>query len=801
MYEIEGRGTDLSFHIRFKMMTARAATAAMATLLLASQAPGFAGSVSAATAEQVTEASTGEDVLSVVSSDVPEGAKISSKQASDNILKLFPLLQKATITSAKFDSPNSYPPPDYKAWEIGFGIREGNHSMGFSATVHAGTGEVLSVHLPSELLDKQRTESDRQVTESEAEKLAEAFLYEAIPDLEKDAFVAISESYPYAVQQSLFGRTEYQYQYQLKHEGLLSAAETAYVNVDDQGRVTGYSRSTIESDYPSSKPELSAEQAKKKFDEQFDVELAYISPDGFSSRKGQKYYLGYLPKSSGNGLDANTLKPINPMTGEEMTSDSEQQDKPLKGSVAAFVPNTGQKLNATQAESLVKKNFDIPKGYQLEHSQLSKGYFASPNSQVWSLSWSDRNASASYMFMRDISAQVDAATGQIYSFNVYQRIMPGTTEAGATEETSSKPVTKAEAEKLAVNTAIALVPDAANQFRVSTVIESDGARTFLFKRYMNGILVKDDSLQIQVAKDGSITEYYSRMAATPELLPTDAKPAISYEDAKATYLQEIQLILAYSRYGGYGMTNGEATPMGVKLAYMPSRSENSIYGLYEVLDANTGEWRNMYADLNSSSKTQPTDIAGHVAETALKSMIQHGVFIADDQGRILPDRVITKGDWFNYLARALNPSLDVYYNGDSDDKPFADITSDSPYYPAIRTLLDQRWLGGSDPEKNLNPQEEMTREELAVLLVQILRYEKLAGFYTLPSDLPNIADAGAVTNKGAVSLSLKLGLLPSIEGRFMPARKVTVAEAAQVLERLAKLQGKTDTFMSGNRLY
>ncbi|MNC78385.1 hypothetical protein D3C75_1305840 [compost metagenome] len=70
-----------------------------------------------------------------------------------------------------------------------------------------------------------------------------------------------------------------------------------------------------------------------------------------------------------------------------------------------------------------------------------------------------------------------------------------------------------------------------------------------------------------------------------------------------------------------------------------------------------------------------------------------------------------------------------------------------------------------------------------------------------PSDLPNIADASAINNKGAVSLSLKLGLLPSIEGRFMPARKVTVAEASQVLERLAKLQGKTDTFMTGSRLY
>ena len=109
-------------------------------------------------------------------------------------------------------------------------------------------------------------------------------------------------------------------------------------------------------------------------------------------------------------------------------------------------------------------------------------------------------------------------------------------------------------------------------------------------------------------------------------------------------------------------------------------------------------------------------------------MTQHGVLLADEQGRVFPDRVITRGDWFNYLARAINPNMDLYYSGDGDDKLYADVTPDSPYYKAVRALIDQRWLAGADPEQNLNPQEEMTREELAVLLVRILRYEKLAGF-------------------------------------------------------------------------
>lgn len=500
-------------------------------------------------------------------------------------------------------------------------------------------------------------------------------------------------------------------------------------------------------------------------------------------------------------LEANTLERFNAMTGKVITEDTVQQDKPLKGSVAAFVPAKGQRLNAQQAESLVKKSFDIPEGYKLDYSQLNKGSYWSPNNQVWSLSWSNRNANMSYMFMRDISAQVDATTGQIYSYSLYQRIGSDAAQEKPDEKNEGKSVTRTQAEKLAINSVIALVPDATEQFKLSSVLEVEDARTFIFQRYLNGIAVKDDLVQVQVLNDGTISEFYANLAATPELLPASKEPAISYEEAKAAYLEEFKLVLAYSRYGGQGTSSGQVTPSGINLSYMPTRDDQSINGGYEVLDANTGEWTSLYNTSSTAAQAAPSDIAGHVAEEAILNMTQHSVLVPDEQGRVFPDRVITRGDWFNYLARAVNPNLDIYYTVNGDDKLYADITPDSPYYQAVRTLIDQRWLAGADPEVSLNPQDEMTREELAVLLVRILRYEKLAGFYSMPSDLPNLVDANSITNKGAVSLSMKLGLLPSIEGRFMPARKVTVAEASQVLERLAKLQGKTDSFMTGSRLY
>lgn len=795
---------DWNMNGRLKTFTAKAAATAMATLLFTTHAPGFMGSASAAQAGagSVNEAVSGEnEQLDVTSNDVPEGAKISSRQAADHIFKLFPILKKATITSANFDSPNSYPAPDYKAWDIGFQVVQGNHSMGFSASVHAGTGEVLSVHLPSEFVENQLSADDVKLTREEAEKTALELLHKAIPGLQEDQYVPLGDQFSLVEQKALFGRNQYQFPYHLKHDGVVSDAETVYISVDERGQATSYSRSTISAKYPSSKPKVSEEKARQVFEDAFDVELAYISKEYLSSRQRQQYVLGYIPKEDSMGpINANTLEQMDVLTGKAVDKSNQHLNKKVTGNVPAFTAANGQRLNVQQAVDRVATSFDIPKDYKLEHSQLTKSYYGNMNNQVWSLSWSNRNANMSYMFMRDISAQVDAVTGQVYSYNMMHRIGPEMGEKEPSQK-EKKTLTSQQAESLAMNTIIATVPHAKEEYQLARMIELDDARTFVFQRYVNGIRVQGDTAQVQVMNNGTINEFYTQLAATSEQLPAEITPVISYEEAKELYLKKYTLMLNYTRYGGFGLGSSEPLPVGVNLAYVPVSDIKSLYNMDELLDANTGQWFFMYGGAHAEAQVEPTDIAGHIAESALRNMIKHSVLVPDEQGRVFPDQVITRGDWFNYVARALNPNMDMYYNSDNNEKLFADVTIDSPYFKAVKVLMDQRWLGGADPEKQLKLEEEMTREELAVLLMQILRYEKLAGFYMQPADLPNIADASAIHNKGAVSLSLRLGLLPSIEGRFMPARKVTVAEVSQVLERLAKLQGKTDTFLSGSRLY
>lgn len=100
-----------------------------------------------------------------------------------------------------------------------------------------------------------------------------------------------------------------------------------------------------------------------------------------------------------------------------------------------------------QAVDRVAAHFDIPKDYKLRHSQLTKGNYGDMNNQVWSLSWSNRNANISYMFMRDISAQVDAVTGQVYSYTLMRRVGPEMGQEKPSQEKESRTVTPRQAEK------------------------------------------------------------------------------------------------------------------------------------------------------------------------------------------------------------------------------------------------------------------------------------------------------------------------------------------------------------------
>ncbi|MNE62481.1 Endo-1,4-beta-xylanase A precursor [compost metagenome] len=124
-----------------------------------------------------------------------------------------------------------------------------------------------------------------------------------------------------------------------------------------------------------------------------------------------------------------------------------------------------------------------------------------------------------------------------------------------------------------------------------------------------------------------------------------------------------------------------------------------------------------------------------------------------------------------------------------DRKTIAGVSADSPYYDAVNFAVSRSWL---DKDAVLKPEDKLTREELAVLVSSFLKYSKLAAFLGNDNTVTSFSDSASITNKGAVALVVRLGLLQGENGKFNPQQHLTKAQAASIIMKLVELQGKTD---------
>ncbi|WP_211749721.1 YcdB/YcdC domain-containing protein [Paenibacillus sp. Marseille-Q4541] len=763
--------------------------AAMAAIMLGVHTQGAIQSVSAASAV-VSNTKDDQAVSSITDSKIPTGAKISSNEAHKKIVALFPELSKATLVSVNYGDSYSYPKTDKKDWDLQYQVEKGTMTHGFNARVSGETGEVLSVHVPEILWETNDT--DQRISKENAAEISKTFLRKALPNLKEEdyrlVYQGMGETPP------LFGHAQYSFSYQLKVNGLPASDSQASISVHDSGKVVGYSRSSLDSKYPSSTPKVTQAEAEALFKKSFDVQLAYIPVSYPLGARHTNYYIGYVPTGEGIGIDANTGKILNSadISGDNTT---EMLNEALPTGSEKFKP-AASPISQDEAVALIKKYLALPEGYVQRDTRLVKNRYGTGKS-TWDIRFEKENVSPDRMFMNDISVQVDQTTGEIKSYNLYTSYTES--EQNDSKQSQGKDISKEVAKEQVLKTILALVPNASEELKLTSIYTSDDSYSFSFSRYINGVSVYNDGIQMTISKKGIVQSYYNSLYADAKKLPA-AEPSVTKEQAIASYLKEYKLELGYQGYGGYYSNNGEV-PRTVKLVYNPTLANGeSDYYASKVLDGVTAKWRSLYSSEEESIVAEVVDIKGHQNEKVLENMISHGVLVPSAEGKVEPERTITKGDWYTYLARAVYPNPENGYYSSREQQLFADVDVESPYYQVVSILIENGWLE-ADSEVKLSADDQITREQLSEMIVSILKYDKLSKFYQEGSDLPSVADASQIKNKGAASLAIKLDLLPLIDGRFLPERLVTVAEASKVLSRLAELQGKLDFFMNSQSSY
>ena len=177
----------------------------------------------------------------------------------------------------------------------------------------------------------------------------------------------------------------------------------------------------------------------------------------------------------------------------------------------------------------------------------------------------------------------------------------------------------------------------------------------------------------------------------------------------------------------------------------------------------------------AAAETGYTDVpSGHWAEESIRRATDLGLFQGVGKGRFGLGRPISRAAFATALCRLFD------WEEVRPDRPsYADVAKDSWYYAAVETLLSNDAVAASGHE--FRPEEDLTRGEMASMLVRGLGYTSLAG--TAASYGGPFTDVSV--NRGFITLAYDLGLVSGKgNGRFDPDGSATREQAAAVLIRV-----------------
>ncbi|WP_249900426.1 YcdB/YcdC domain-containing protein [Paenibacillus sp. PK3_47] len=744
-----------------------------------------------AAAESVKAVSPAEGLQQAAGETVSKGtpdpadAKITKDEAVAKVRKLFPALQDATVSNVQLgDNGTVYPPAENQMiWNINWQYSIGNSSYGFSSTVDAMNGDLISTYLHFPFAEDVSYYPPK-VTRAEALEKAKSFITAAAPSL-KSGDLQLDENTVYVGNgQALFGPVQHSFSFNLLKNGLPSS-DSLMIVLDGDGNVTSFNKPSTSKQYPSAKPAVTLEQAEKKFKDGFEVALSYIPV--YKNGTIKKWVLGWQPQEQ-------SVYAIDAQSGRKIDSEgSEAADGPLSYEAVPpgkqlFQPvSSGKELTAEEAAKRVQEAVGLPKERKLVSQTLSPSYLKKGENQ-WMLNWGDAMGDMRGGMPGRSFAVINASTGEISQFQLDQFSSAVNDKPKA--QAAGKKLTPAEAKQKAVALISRLYNNASSELKLiehggtwSVLPEEQGYR-YQFIRYHQGIPVNDGYVTLQLDNYGVVTAYYGGGDSGVEDIAEPPVPAVPKAKALQSYLDMYELKLQYSRIGGYYMT-GYIEPE-IKLVYSPQQKDSDRP--FGVLDAVSGKWVTVYEGAGLSAKADSAaDLKGHPAEKQLTELLKYGVLTPDEEGKLNPDQEITVGDWYTIIAKASTPYFSGYSSGEAKDA--AGVHPESPYYNAINYAVTRSWISSDEV---VQPEKKLTREELAVTLVTFLKYTKLSAFLQDDAVLNGFSDSAAIQDKGAAALSVRLGLLQAENGKFNPQQNVTKAQAAAIVMKLVELQGRVD---------
>lgn len=747
----------------------RSSALLLTTSLLLPVASAHATSI---TAKQAISVPAQENLAALAAS---KDAKLS-KDAALAIAKRMVPSQGFELKSVSFRSPDVW--RNFPEWSFSWEKKvPGKNEIQtyYYVSIHADSGELTSFSYHDQ--ESANLPYAKRISYEEARKQAESFLqtYNAGKAAQTKLYLRAMPT----PKTPLDSHSSYSFHFARVVDGHYFMDNGADIVVNSAGKVTSYSlmwNDDMEFHKPASP--ISEDTAKEVMIKEAKPSLAYVIPWDAQGEMREKPILAYTNPFT-FVIDAKDGTPLNQL----LLPQDEAGDPEPVSTRALSARHTGKVMSQAETIRLATQTFDLS-GYELRNAHYSENDYRGKN-PVWDLAY-EKKGSQDYDYAH---ITIDAATGDIYSFSKrVNRPLAKETAASKSDATALK--------EKAMDTIRKWSPTIAhelywNQHSAAHLHPGEGDKTVVFQRYVGDVLAASGSASISFdAQTGEVVNYHAEIGK--EKYPAQLPKHLSADKAAEAWWNEAEIEAVYITEQ---LDPEDEKKMQTQPSYVPVREARLVYRAtvtqFDVpyfFDAVSGEWRSQSTGKAVAlHRVAPSDLAGHPAAKELLLMYEYDALSLID-GKIMPEKTITRGEMIEMLMISINHGR--FFPVSTDRKAsFSDVSSESRYFAAVESAVDSGLL--DKQSSTLRPDEAITREELADMIVRALGYHNLAQYSEMfQSELDDIANA---KKRGSIVIATTLGIIPSDKQKFQPAATVSRADAAVAFSRFLEKRSELDT--------
>ncbi len=720
-----------------------------------------------------------------------EALAIAKKSLKD----LFDISVDDSKFNFNIENRKDWSEPELYTWQISWQYQDAAEYIYINIALDSMTGEILSINKENRNYEDP-IKRQAKFTKEEAREKAEAFINKIIPELLDQTVIRDNVDDNYRIMPTGMQSVYYNFNYIRLYDGI--KYENNYINVSMDGatgeiRNFNYRWNDLK-DLPSKDEIISKEEATKIIKDNLKMELIYLP-----IRDQYKYEP--VPKRVKLAYRANynyDSKILNARTGEILDYNGRVKsknvkstnitDKQLQDILKEASPVTKKKeMTKDRAKELallilkeeIKGNIKINNISYIE----GDGHWEAVGKKAWNIDFSveevqnnEQNKEA--MPRQNGRIMFDALTEELLAFSNWDYYGPNNVEEPV--------ISWEEAYQKSIDMIAKYHPNKIDDIKTEQVYYYyndyiDGKEvspmnySFNFTRKVDNVLYEENSINIGInSRTGKIQNFSCRWQE--DMTFPEVEEVITEEQAKNTLFQYNGVELAYNRYN---KTNNYQNPQyEIKLVYRlnPKKVQYSSNMLLEATSGKPIDYNgNEIADYDL--KAFEESLKGHWVQRNAKLLASQGILEIDGFN---PEKAINKIDVVKMLVKARG--MDNYYpmeKAQNDSKTeFSDVSEDSEDYRYIQTAIRYGIIDNKDGA--FNGSKELTREELAVLVVKTLEYSTLAKateIFTL-----DYKDKSSISEelKGYVAISKGLNLFRE-SNKFRPKDQATMAETANMV--------------------